>query len=142
MLQELIASEFKKIVTKAIKRYAEINKVDQSNVQLRMSLKEPGQNQYSMYIGYKNPKEQTFNQLLGIKIDLLQRAAMVEPRINFILNHLERHVTNGQANVFLSVNQGTKQVEIYLYDGTVYLKMLSMEEITNIISKENIEINA
>lgn len=84
-MTDVIISEFKKVISKAIKKYAGDLKLPETSVQIVFSLNEKSENEYFIYADYKEKMKVTFKNLLGVLVDLFGRDVFVPPAINKIL---------------------------------------------------------
>jgi len=114
----MIVQQTKKIMTKAIDRYAQIYGVDKSKVQLMIR---PKNNDfaptYDICKDYRQVEEVTFGQILNLKLDFLGREMIATP---FIKNSLIRMSKETQTNwkdinVVIYYNQTKDDILMYLF---------------------------
>jgi len=126
----MIVAQTKKIMTKAIDRYAEVYGVDKSNVQLMIR---PKNNEfaptYDICKEYRKVEEVTFSQILNIKLDFLGREMIATP---FIKNSLVRMSKETQTNwkdinVIIYYNNTKDDILMYLFTNKQPNKPITFE---------------
>ena len=126
----MIVAQTKKIMRKAIDRYAEIYEVDKSKVQLMIR---PRNNEfaptYDICKDYKQVEEVTFAQILNVRMDFLGREMIATP---FIKNSLIRMSKETQTNwkdinVIIYYNNTKDDILMYLFTNKQPNKVITFE---------------
>ena len=126
----MIVAQTKKIMTKAIDRYAEVYGVDKSNVQLMIR---PKNNEfaptYDVCKEYRKVEEVTFAQILNVRLDFLGREMIATP---FIKNSLVRMSKETQSNwkdinVIIYYNNTKDDILMYLFTNKSPNKAITFE---------------
>ena len=114
----MIVAQTKKVMIKAIDRYAEFYSIDKSKCQLMIR---PKNNEfaptYDVCIDYKQIKEVTFGEILNVQMDFLGREMIATP---FIKNSLIRMSKETQTNwkdinVIIYYNNTKDDILMYLF---------------------------
>jgi hypothetical protein len=130
---DFIQSETKKIMYNCIKKYAEREKKDISNVQLVLGLDENG-NTYTLCEEYQPKKELDILGVLGVKIDFLGYSRLAPP---FILKSLVRFSTefdfpleNSKVMCIPSENdKGKPDVLLFVYNKNAYVETITFADL-------------
>lgn len=130
---DFIAGETKKIMYNCIKRYAEKERKDISEVQLVIGLNEEG-NTYTICHQYKPILSLDIMEVLGVRIDFLGYSRLAPP---FILKSLVRFaevykyaVENSKVMCISSVNEKNKpDVLLYLYNNNDYVATITFSDL-------------
>lgn len=83
---------------------------------------------------YEQPsREVSFNEILGVKVDLLNREGIAAPFIqNAILRFSkEFNIAPNHIHIVIFVNEINKSVNLHLYNGATSIKPISLDEVLN-----------
>lgn len=130
---DIIAGETKKIMYNCIKRYAEKERKDISEVQLVLGLNEEG-NTYTICHQYKPILSLDIMEVLGVRIDFLGYSRLAPP---FILKSLVRFaevykfsVENSKVMCVPTTNEKNKpDVLLYLYNNNDYVATITFSDL-------------
>lgn len=130
---DFIQSETKKIMYNCIKKYAEREKKDISDVQLVLGLDENG-NTYTLCENYEPKKELDILGVLGVRIDFLGYSRLAPP---FILKSLVRFsegynypLENSKVMCIPSENEkGKPDVLLFVYNKNAYVDTITFADL-------------
>lgn len=130
---DFIQSETKKIMYNCIKKYAEREKKDISDVQLVLGLDENG-NTYTLCENYEPKKELDILGVLGVRIDFLGYSRLAPP---FILKSLVRFsegynypLENSKVMCVPSENEkGKPDVLLFVYNNNAYVDTITFADL-------------
>jgi hypothetical protein len=138
---DFIQSETKKIIYKCIKKYAEKEKKDISDVQLVLGLDENG-NTYTLCEQYEPKLELDILGVLGVRIDFLSYSKLAPP---FILKSLVRFsevygypLENSKVMCVPTNNEGKPDVLLFVYNNKTYVDGITFADM---FREEDFEIN-
>lgn len=138
---DFIQSETKKIMYNCIKKYAEKEKKDISDVQLILGLDENG-NTYTLCEQYQPKIELDILGVLGVRIDFLGYSRLAPP---FILKSLVRFskgynypLENSKVMCIPTTNEkGKPDVLLFVYNNNAYVDTITFADL---FREEDIEI--
>lgn len=130
---DFIQSETKKIMYNCIKKYAEREKKDISDVQLVLGLDENG-NTYTLCENYEPKQELDILGVLGVRIDFLGYSRLAPP---FILKSLVRFsegynypLENSKVMCIPSENEkGKPDVLLFVYNKNAYVDTITFADL-------------
>lgn len=130
---DFIQSETKKIMYNCIKKYAEREKKDISDVQLVLGLDENG-NTYTICEKYEPKKELDILGVLGVRIDFLGYSRLAPP---FILKSLVRFsegykypLENSKVMCVPTENEkGKPDVLLFVYNNNAYVDTITFADL-------------
>lgn len=130
---DFIQSETKKIMYNCIKRYAEKEKKDISDVQLVLGLDENG-NTYTLCEQYQPKQELDILGVLGVRIDFLGYSRLAPP---FILKSLIRFsegynypLENSKVMCIPTTNEkGKPDVLLFVYNNNAYVDTITFADL-------------
>ncbi len=130
---DFIQSETKKIMYNCMKRYADREKKDLSDVQLVLGLNENG-NTYTLCEKYDPKQELDIMGVLGVRIDFLGYSRLAPP---FILKSLVRFsenykfpLENSKVLCLPTTNEKNKpDVLLFVYNGGVYIDTITFADL-------------
>lgn len=130
---DFIQSETKKIMYNCIKKYAEREKKDISDVQLVLGLDENG-NTYTLCENYEPKQELDILGVLGVRIDFLGYSRLAPP---FILKSLVRFsegynypLENSKVMCVPSENEkGKPDVLLFVYNNNAYVDTITFADL-------------
>lgn len=129
----MIKDKFSDIATKCTTRYAKEEATMRDKIQLVFKLSDDGSEaEYVIYKDYKPLKKITFNQVLGVKIDMMGYGLYVP---KFIRGSLVRFcetfdITKKDVRVLLSI-QENEDLFMYLYNGGKFIREVELESLFN-----------
>lgn len=129
----MIKEKFSDIATKCTTRYAKEEATMRDKIQLVFKLSDDGSEaEYVIYKDYKPLKKITFNQVLGVKIDMMGYGLYVP---KFIRGSLVRYcetfdITKKDVRVVLSI-QENEDLFMYLYNGGKFIREVELESLFN-----------
>lgn len=129
----MIKEKFSDIATKCTTRYAKEEATMRDKIQLVFKLSDDGSEaEYVIYKDYKPLKKITFNQVLGVKIDMMGYGLYVP---KFIRGSLVRFcetfdITKKDVRVVLSI-QENEDLFMYLYNGGKFIREVELESLFN-----------
>lgn len=85
----------------------------------------------SLVYNHAPSREVTFNEILGVKVDLLNREGIAAPFIQSALLRYgqELSVSPTQVRIVVFVNERDQSVHLHLYRGADAVKPLSLDEV-------------
>jgi hypothetical protein len=135
-MQEFIVSETNKIFKKAIKNFAQKEKVDESEVSLLLTLsKDESRNViYKVCVHHVPKYEVGILQVLGVRIDLKGYSLLVPPQIKKILEGFEQQRDSKEIDVciYLSRDEDADDVWYYLFDGGKLVQQFALVDVLKI----------
>jgi hypothetical protein len=129
----MIKDKFSDIATKCTTRYAKEEATMRDKIQLVFKLSDDGSEaEYVIYKDYKPLKKITFNQVLGVKIDMMGYGLYVP---KFIRGSLVRYcetfdIAKKDVRVVLSI-QENEDLFMYLYNGGNFIREVELESLFN-----------
>lgn len=129
----MIKDKFTDIATKCTTRYAKEEATMRDKIQLVFKLSDDGSEaEYVLYKDYKPLKKITFNQVLGVKIDMMGYGLYVP---KFIRGSLVRYcetfnIEQKDVRVVLSI-QENEDLFMYLYNGGKFIREVELESLFN-----------
>jgi hypothetical protein len=139
-MQDFITNETKKIFSKAIKRYAKNDGIEEENVSILLHLFDEGEldenGELERKVGYKichnyTPvKSVSIMQILGVKIDLKMYSVLVPPQIKNILESFETETGSKdvEVGVYLDRND-SDEVNYFLFNSGQLVKKFELEQV-------------
>jgi hypothetical protein len=130
---DFIQSETKKIMYNCIKKYAEKEKKEISDVQLILGVDENG-NTYTLCEQYEPKKQLDILGVLGVKIDFLQYSKLAPP---FILKSLIRFsnahgypLENSKVMCIpTTTEKGKPDVLLFVYNNKAYVETITFDDL-------------
>ena len=114
-----LETQTKKIMSVAIKRYSEEEKVETNQVQLLISTDDPDcEPQYQVLIHNKPVKKVSFNEILNVKLDFLGRELIATPFITSSLKKMIRanNCSYEEANVLIyATDKEAEDIQLYFF---------------------------
>lgn len=128
-LKNVIISEFRKTLEKAQSKFAKDLGTTNENVQISLGLNADGSPKYILYKEYKPVRTLTINEVLGVKIDLLGKAQLVEMFLCKVLPKLseQKQIPFDQLRV-LCIQKAGKQF-LYLANGSQLIGEIQLEDL-------------
>ncbi len=139
-MQDFITNETKKIFSKAIKRYAKNDGIEEENVSILLHLFDEGEldenGELERKVGYKichnyTPvKSVSIMEILGVKIDLKMYSVLVPPQIKNILESFETETGSKdvEVGVYLDRND-SDEVNYFLFNSGQLVKKFELEQV-------------
>lgn len=130
----MITEIVEKVMRNGIISFAEQAGVRIGHSQLMIFCKEDTAVPCYKSLTYEKPsREVTFNEILGVKVDLLNREGIAAPFIqNAILRYSkEYNISPTHIHIVVFVNEINKSVNLHLYNGATSIKPISLDEVLN-----------
>lgn len=132
-MEDFIVNETKKIFTKAIKRFAQIDSVPKNEFSILLHIiQEDGENVLGFKVcHYHNPVRETkMMEILGVKIDLKGYSILVPPQIKRIIENFkeELNLKNVEVCVYLD-RMDESEVQYFLYNDGAFLKEFLLQDV-------------
>tara|TARA_R110001583_G_scaffold140114_1_gene292271 strand:+ start:574 stop:981 length:408 start_codon:yes stop_codon:yes gene_type:complete len=128
-----LETQTKKIMSGAIKRYAEEEKVETNQVQLLISTDNPDcEPQYKLLIHNKPIKKVSFNEILNVKLDFLGRELIATPFITSSLKKMirENNCSYEEANVLIYAgDKEAEDIKLYFFVNHTATKPMTFTDI-------------
>ena len=128
-----LETQTKKIMSAAIKRYAEEEKVEINQVQLLISTDNPDcEPQYKLLIHNKPIKKVSFNEILNVKLDFLGRELIATPFITSSLKKMirENNCSYEEANVLIYAgDKEAEDIKLYFFVNHTATKSMTFTDI-------------
>lgn len=127
-MEDFIISETTKIFSKAIKRFAKKDKVDQSEVSILLGLQDEGEGEqtltYKVCHHHQPVRETKIMEILGVLIDLKAYSMLVPPQIKKILENfqIELNSKNIEVCVYLHREEDDDVIYFLFNDGQLVKK--------------------
>ena len=128
-LKNIIISEFRKVVSKAQERFAKQLGTSPDNIQIVLGLNNDNSPKYMLYKEYKPLRPLTINEVLGVKIDFLGKAPMVEMFLGKLLPKVcaQNEIPSSQFRL-LCIQKDNVQY-VWLANGSKMEKELQLDEL-------------
>ena len=125
------------IMRKGITHFAEKENTDKANVQILILFDEEVGIRYKKMIQGKPSEYVTFNQILNVKFDLMNREAICANFIGNTLHKFSQSLGCQMSSLYVVIylveseadNEQEKDVRLYLYKNTEAIKEIELEEI-------------
>lgn len=142
-MQDFITNETKKIFSKAIKRYAKKDGIEEQNVSILLNLIDEGEIDekgelvrsvgYRICHNYTPVKSVSIMDILGVKIDLKMYSVFVPPQIKNILENFESETDSKdiEIGVYLDRND-SDEVNYFLFKAGQVVKKFELEQVLNL----------
>jgi hypothetical protein len=128
-LKSVIISEFRKTVGKAQERFAKELKTTADHIQLALGINPDGTGKYVLYNSYTPVRVLTIEQVLGVKIDLMGKAGMVEGFLQKVLPRLaEQKKVPVEKMRLLCIKKEEKQY-LYLFNDITPVGEIELEDL-------------
>ena len=129
-----LETQTKKIMSAAIERYAEQEKVDTNQVQLLIYTDNPDcEPKYKVLIHNKPLRDVSFNEILNVKLDFLGRELIATPFITSSLKKLIRETgcSYEEANVLIYTTDkdSVENINLYFFINTTAAKSMTFKDI-------------
>jgi len=128
-----LETQTKKIMSSAIKRYSEEEKVETNKIQLLISTDNPDcEPQYQVLIHNKPLKKVSFNEILNVKLDFLGRELIATPFITSSLKKMirENNCSYEEANVLIyATDKEAEDIKLYFFVNTTAAKSMTFKDI-------------
>ncbi len=142
-MQEFIVSETNKIFSKAIKKYAKKDGIEEEKVSLLLHLFDEGEigenGEVVRSVGYKicHNYAPVFSvsimDVLGVKIDLRGYSFLVPPQIKKIIEGFEAELSSSDVEVCVFLNrEEPDEVNYFLFSNGQFVKKFELEEVLNL----------
>ena len=120
-------NETKRVMSNAISRFAEEFGASSNDVQILMSLDAEKDLNLKSCLGYKPQKQITFNEVLGVKIDLLGYGKVAIPFLKNAISKLESENSLSKGFVFAVYEADEVSFKLFNQDGK-FLKDYSINQ--------------
>ena len=139
-MQDFITNETNKIFSKAIKRFAKNDKIEEEKVSLLLHLFDEGEinekGELERKVGYKvcqnyaPVKSVRILEILGVKIDLKMYSYIVPPQIKNIIENFETETGSKdiEIGVYLDRND-SEEVNYFLFNNGQLVKKFELEQV-------------
>lgn len=128
-LKNVIIAEFEKVVAKAQDRFAKHLQTTPDKIQVVLGLNADESPRYILYNEYKPVRILSINEVLGVKIDLLGKAGMVEMFLGKVLPKVavENEIPKEQLRV-LCIQKDEKQF-LFVANGSQTVKEIQLADL-------------
>lgn len=120
-------NETKRVMSNAISRFAKEFGASSNDVQILMSLDAEKDLNLKTCLGYKPQKQITFNEVLGVKIDLLGYGKVAIPFLKNAISKLESENSLSKGFVFAVYQADEVSFKLFNQDGK-FLKDYSIDQ--------------
>jgi hypothetical protein len=130
----MITEIVEKVMRNGIISFAEQSSVRIGHSQLMIFCKEDTAVPCYKSLIYEKPsREVSFNEILGVKVDLLNREGIAGPFIqNALLRYSkEYNISPPHIHIVVFVNEINKSVNLHLYNGATSIKPITLDEVLN-----------
>lgn len=135
-MQEFIVSETNKIFNKAIKRFAQKEKIDEKEVSILLTLSKDENKDvlYKVCVHHTPKYEVSILQVLGVRIDLKGYSLLVPPQIKKILEGFkqERNSEEIDVCVYISRDEDGDDIWYYLFDKGKLVNQFALKDVLKI----------
>lgn len=135
-MQEFIVSETNKIFNKAIKKFAQKEKVDEKEVSILLTLSKDENKDvlYKVCVHHTPKYEVSILQVLGVRIDLKGYSLLVPPQIKKILEGFEQQRNSKEIDVcvYISRDEDADDIWYYLFDGGKLVSQFALKDVLKI----------
>ncbi len=139
-MQDFITNETNKIFSKAIKRFAKKDMIEEDKVSLLLHLFDDGEINESgdleRKVGYKichnyaPVKSVGILEILGVKIDLKMYSFVVPPQIKNIIENFEVELSSKDVEIGVYLNRDdSDEVNYFLFSNGQLVKKFQLEEV-------------
>jgi len=139
-MQDFITNETKKIFSKAIKRYAKNDGIEEENVSILLHLFDEGEvdenGDLVRHVGYKichnymPVKSVSIMEILGVKIDLKMYSVFVPPQLKNILENFEAETGSKDIEVGVYLDrEDSDEVNYFLFNNGKKVKNFKLEQV-------------
>ena len=131
LIKQAAIAETKNIMSKAIKRFAQElgSRIPENQLTIRLS--EEGDVEFNRCFLYKEVEKLTFNQVLGVKVDIRGREGLAAPFMQkSILRLAEEEGIENVENIAIycfTIDEKAKKVLMYAYNGSEKLKQITWD---------------
>ena len=130
MLQEMFGTKIANDFLKGIQRFSNALEADEEKVQIRLTLTQQ-ENQpikYELYKEWRDVRETSFKEVMGIKVDLLNQEGMITPVIiQMMVYHGQKLSIKIEALSAYLFKRGN-QVGVAIYDGSNCSKVSPIQQ--------------
>ena len=120
-------NETKRVMSNAISRFAKEFGASTNDVQILMSLDAEKDLNLKSCLGYKPQKQITFNEVLGVKIDLLGYGKVAIPFLKNAISKLESENSLSKGFVFATYESQNMGFKLFSQEGK-FIKTYSLDE--------------
>lgn len=133
-MEEFIISETTKIFSKAIKRFAKNDKVDQNEVSILLGLENDGEGEqtliYKVCHHHKPVRGTRIMEILGVLIDLKGYSLLVPPQIKKILENFQIELNSKDVEVCVYLHREEDDEVIYfLFNDGQLVKQFALQDV-------------
>jgi hypothetical protein len=139
-MQDFITNETNKIFSKAIKRFAKKDMIEEDKVSLLLHLFDDGEINESgdleRKVGYKichnyaPVKSVGILEILGVKIDLKMYSFVVPPQIKNIIENFEVELSSKDVEIGVYLNRDdSEEVNYFLFNNGQLVKKFELEQV-------------
>ena len=120
-------NETKRVMSNAISRFAKDFGASPNDVQILMSLDSSNELTFKSCLGFKPQKQITFNEILGVKIDLLGYGKVAQPFLKTSITKLEAENDLKKGFVFAQNRSDVLDFLLFNSEGK-FVKNYSLDE--------------
>lgn len=135
LIAQVAIGETRNVMSKAIKRFAEELNARVVENQLSISMDSDGNLVFHRCFLYKEVQKMTFNEMLGVKVDLKGREGLATPFIQDAIKRLanEKEIENvNDIKIYcFSLDEKAKNILMYAYNNNEKLQQITWKYLFN-----------